>query len=267
MKKRIQLKNLKMKSLGNRKRKIRVFLPKDYDQSKKDYPVLYMHDGQNLVDPSSFSGFAWDILKTMDDSIAYPSGMIIVGIDAHPTKRIQEYSPFLNEEAKDYIIHKVGVPEKEVVPEAKEYGEFIVKQLKPYIDRHYRTCTDEKNTFIAGSSCGGIVSIYIGLKYPDIFSVIGAFSPAYWLLKEELFTWIRAQTIPETTLIYHDMGDLETEMNADVLVDQREFDHLIKQKINPKNVVMVVDSGAIHNEYYWALRFRKFYQLALDHAK
>lgn len=101
------------------------------------------------------------------------------------------------------------MPKLEIKPEALEYGDFIITQVKPYIDSNFRTYKDRNHTFIAGSSCGGIISIYLGLKYQNIFSIIGAFSPAFWFVRKPFFDSIKSINIDKNIIIYHDMGTKE----------------------------------------------------------
>lgn len=255
---RVIIKEFIVKTLENRKKIVRVFLPKDYNKSKKLYPVLYMHDGQNLIDKSPFSGFSWEVLKSMDEFYDRNQGFIIVGIDHDPLKRILEYSPYIPRNLNRYLNKKVGIPKNEIRPEADYYGEFIVNQLKPYIDKEYRTLSDLDNTALAGSSCGGLISIYLGLKYQDVFSTIGAFSPAYQFLPS-IKGFLKKQVFNDKIRIYHDMGGNELGILSCTLVRQlRIFNKSLLKKISKKRVVMVFDKPAKHNEYYWSIRFKKF---------
>ncbi|MDD3107580.1 MAG: alpha/beta hydrolase-fold protein, partial [Bacilli bacterium] len=208
MKNRVEDFEMSMDHLDHRKKRIQVFLPQDYDETEsKRYPVLYMHDGQNLVEPSKYSGYSWDIVRTIDElqSKGIIDGIIIVGIDASKTKRIQEYSHYICKKMTRMLLKHF--PLAECNPEGKKYSDFIVNDLKPYIDTIYRT--DPLQTGTAGSSCGGNVSLYMGLYYPNVFSVIGAFSPAYWIVKKDLFPRLKEFNLPSNTKIYHDMGTKE----------------------------------------------------------
>jgi len=126
-----------------------------------------MHDGQNLFDEAT-SGFGeWGIDEYLD-SLFLKGGResIVVGIYNGSNKRMNEYNP--------YYFAQFGNGE------GKEYVDFLVKTLKPYIDKHFHTFTDKENTFIAGSSMGGIISLYAVIKYPLVFGGAGIFSPAFW---------------------------------------------------------------------------------------
>lgn len=256
---RVIIKEYQVNSLNNRAKIVRVILPKDYFETDKSYPVLYMHDGQNLIEPSPFSNCSWEVMKTMDELHDLTKGIIIVGIDSHSQKRILEYSPFFTKSVKQHLLKEIKVPESEIVPEADEYGEFIVEQLKPIIDLEYRTLKDSRNTFIAGSSCGGNISIYLGLKYQTIFSVIGAFSPAYWFVRDDLFQFVKDTNIDPDIRLYHDMGTKENgNFSLLYLKLQKTFEQIISKKISDGNRLMIVDEGALHSECYWAKRFKLF---------
>nr|HPJ24065.1 alpha/beta hydrolase-fold protein [Bacillota bacterium] len=191
--------------------------------------------------------------------------MIIVGMDSDAKKRVLEYSPNLPKSTIKHINKYDKIELSEIKPEADEYGLFIVNQVKPYIDKEYRTLTDRQHTYIAGSSCGGNISIYLGFKYQEIFSVIGAFSPAYGVLKSDFFDFVKNVEIKETIKLYHDMGSHEAgKLSFLYLNDQKKFDKLIRAKIPTRNIAMVIDKDALHNEFYWAKRFKYFYRFCLD---
>lgn len=259
MKDRVIIKKYQMESLNNRDKIVRILLPKDYYETKKFYPVVYMHDGQNLIDKSPFSGYSWNVLNALDEMHELTKGIIIIGIDCDSTKRILEYSPYLSKSMVEYVHKTTGLPLEEIKSEADAYGEFIVNQLKPKIDNLYRTKIDKEYTYIAGSSCGGVISIYLGLKYQHIFSGIGAFSPAYRFLGETISDYLKDITIEKHMKIYHDMGTKEAGLLSPFLVkNMKKFDKLIKEKININNVLMIKDPKAKHNELYWARRFKGF---------
>jgi len=261
LKKRVIVKQFTIDSLENRKKKIRIILPEDYYKSTVSYPVLYMHDGQYLVDKAPHSGYSWEVLKTMDELSDKYGSLIIVGLDSHEKKRVQEYSPILTRNVIKYINKTVGVDLKEIKPEADQYGEFIINQVKPYVDKDFRTKPDRDNCFIAGSSCGGIISIYLGLKYQDVFSIIGALSPAYWFVRDEFYSFVERTEIKYKMKLYHDMGTKENGKYSNLYLEyQKKFDSVISKKIVPINIKMIIEEGSKHNEYYWANRFKEFYR-------
>lgn len=265
MEKRVIIQEYKIKSLDNRIKKVRVLLPKDYYETNKNYPVIYMHDGQNLIDKSYFSGFSWEILSTLDSMHELTGGMIVVGIDCDDKKRILEYSPYISNAMKKYINKTAKVPFNEIKPEADEYGDFIVNQLKPEIDNTYRTKKDKLNTYIAGSSCGGVISIYLGLKYQNIFSAIGTFSPAYRFIGKSIKEYLKDIQVENYLKIYHDMGTKESGLFSFRYVRlMQQFNKIIISKTSKSRVLMKKDIKAKHNEYYWSIRFKDFVNFIIN---
>jgi predicted alpha/beta superfamily hydrolase len=150
-----------------RARRVWVYLPPGYATSGRRYPVLYMHDGQNVFDAAT-SGFGeWGVDETLDSLHARGGpDAIVVAVDHGGTRRMDEYSPWRNA--------RYGGGEGDA------YVDFLAHTLKPYVDRHYRTQPNRESTGIAGSSMGGLISLYAGLKYPEVFGRVGVFSPALW---------------------------------------------------------------------------------------
>ncbi|MDQ6829021.1 MAG: alpha/beta hydrolase-fold protein, partial [Gemmatimonadota bacterium] len=148
-----------------------VYLPPGYvEGSHRRYPVLYMHDGQNLFDiATSFGKTEWGMDEAAQTLILTGAidPLIIVGIYNAGALRIDEYTP-TRDSAK-----KVG-------GKANLYGRMLVEELKPFIDGEYRTLPDLANTGLGGSSLGGLVSLYLGLKYAGIFGRLGILSPSVW---------------------------------------------------------------------------------------
>jgi len=155
----------------NRARRIWLYLPPDYATSTKRYPVLYMHDGQNLFDnATAFSG-EWGVDEALDQLQAQGDyGCIVVGVDNGGASRTSEYTPYAN------ALYGGG--------QGNAYVDFLSNTLKPYIDQNYRTKTDRLHTGIMGSSLGGLISLYGGIKKPEVFGRIGVFSPAFWINPE-----------------------------------------------------------------------------------
>lgn len=256
--KRVIISQLQMKSLENRSKTIRVFLPKDYDETDKYYPVLYMHDGQNLMDSSPFSGHSWDILTTLDALHDLTGGIIVVGIDSDDSRRLLEYTPVIHKSLHKYL-RKQNIPETQIKAEADAYGNFILRQLKPIIDQSYRTKPKKHSTWMAGSSCGAIISLYLGLKYQDQFSCIGAFSPAYWFGQKKLTQMIKAQGVQSDICVYHDMGTQEGRfLNFLNILNVHRFHRLLVTHMASDKVMKIIDSQATHSELYWAKRFPEF---------
>ena len=231
-----------------RKRTIRLYLPPDYDNSEERYPVLYMHDGQNLFDNSTSFAGEWQVDETLERLYHQHimNGVIVVGIDNHPTKRLDEYSPWYNEE------YKSG-------GEGAKYVEFIVETLKPWIDSHYRTKVEAEHTGIAGSSMGGLISLYAGSRYPQVFSRLGIFSPAFWFAKDELLEYLIKYPLLKSNRVYIDVGTAEgntPKQRAAYLNDAKDiYKFLGKSGMPENNIRMDIAEGAGHNETAWAKRF------------
>lgn len=218
-------------------KKIWIYLPKDYSATAKKYSVIYMHDAQNIFDAkTSFSG-EWNVDEKLD-SLKAP--VIVVGIEHGNEKRIDELTPFKNE--------KYGGGN------ADNYLDFIVKTLKPYIDKNYRTKPKAKNTIIMGSSLGGLVSYYAILKYPEVFGKAGVFSPAFWF-SNDIYT-LTEQTPKIKTKIYFLCGDKESD---DMVKDMTKMERLLDTKrcyclhLTKSKIV----KGGEHNEKLWRDGFVK----------
>lgn len=253
--------------ISDEQRTIRVFLPSDYYwNEEKSYPVLYMHDGQNLFDPSEASfGKAWNIGSAMEvlESQHEIEDIIIIGIDSNTRGygRMNEFSPWVHNRP-DYV---QGVPEINAGGEGDKYVDFIVHGVKPFIDHQYRTLPERQNTAIAGSSLGALISIYAGLKYNHIFSKIGALSPALWFAKNELLNYVRNCELENEMKIYIDVGTEETsyhkiaEFPQIYLNDTLELHGALKEKnIDEYHLKLFIEDGAKHNEESWGRRFYGF---------
>lgn len=252
----------------DRMKTIRVFLPSTYyTEPSQFFDVLYMHDGQNLFDPKTSSyGNHWKIPETLKEleQKSEIKGYIVVGIDCNNgedgRKRLDEYSPWINSDLSEYFGKGASAG-----GEGEAYVDFLVHTLKPYIDQHYRTNINRENTIIAGSSMGGVISLYAGFKYPVIFSKIGAFSTAAWFAKAELFEYIKNQFGKENLKIYLDIGTKEGSDQSKVdleniyVKDSIELnDLLLNLGLPEENLKFIIDEEAIHNEIAWANRFPDF---------
>lgn len=187
----------------NKKRRVRVLLPKNYDKEKsKSYPVLYMHDGQNIFySRESYSGHSWKIIPLIKNHDMLPK-MIIVAIDNSSEDRIDEYTPWqLNPEELDRTNHVGGY--------GIEYGEWVVNTIKPFIDEQYRTKTDRRDTLLAGSSLGGLITAYMGAAYPNVFGSLGVFSLASWVNEEPFLNYIKEHPLDSNTKVYIQVGTEE----------------------------------------------------------
>lgn len=218
-------------------RQLTIYLPIDYDNSNTNYPVLYMHDGQNLFQKgASFAG-EWRVDESLDSLKAQ---VIVVGIDHGGDRRIQELTPYPNE--------KYGGGD------ADRYLNFMVATLKPYIDSHYRTRRGREYTIIMGSSLGGLVSLYAIAKYPDTFGKAGVFSPALWF-NREIYDTLLDSNIGSATL-YFMAGDSE---DPDMVPDLEKMFTLLQAKGKAVHLIKKIVAGGKHNEALWAKEFTQAY--------
>jgi predicted alpha/beta superfamily hydrolase len=232
-----------------RERMVRVYLPNKYNEDQeKRYPVLYMHDGQNLYkDEDAGYGMSWGISEFLDHS---ELEMIVVGIDCNDGyKRLDEYSPWASSEMR-----KIFAPELDGIGgEGKDYIEYIVHELKPMIDRNYRTIPEE--TSMAGSSMGGLISTFAACKYPEIFKKIASVSSAYWFTQEEIEQLIKDSDLSSIEKFYLDVGTNESSGAIDsrrYIESSEAIYSLLKDKV--KDVEFIIAEGAVHNELAWRER-------------
>lgn len=220
-------------------KKIYVYLPLEYGTSSKKYPVIYMHDAQNLFDAKTSYAGKWKIDETLD---SLKANVIIIGIEHGNQKRLDELTPYKNE--------KYGGGKADL------YLDFIVSDLKPYVDKTYRTKPNKNNTAIMGSSLGGLVSFYAGLKYPKVFGKVGCFSPSFWF-SDEIYK-LMENTKKINTKIYFMCGDSESE---NMVAEMEKMENLIREKRCDclHLTKMKVVKGGKHNEKLWANEFAKAY--------
>jgi predicted alpha/beta superfamily hydrolase len=218
----------------NHPRDVIVWFPPSYDKdSLRRYPVLYMHDGQNVFDPStSFIGYDWHVDEVADSLIktGKMNEVIVVGIYNTP------------ERADEYGDTKLG----------RAYMRFLVEKVKPMIDSMYRTLPDRENTAVMGSSMGGLMSFLLIWNYPEIFSMAGCLSPVF---REPLIRSVAAYEGADKKIkIYMDNGgvglDDELQKGCDGMLQAL---YKIGFLMNG-NLVWYKDSTAEHNERAWAAR-------------
>lgn len=231
----------------DRKRRIWVYLPPDYETSTKSYPVIYMHDGQNLFDSYTAGYGEWGVDEMMDSLYLKNHSMaIIVGVDHGGEHRLTEYNPFSNE----------GFGKGR----GSDYVDFLARTLKPYIDQNFRTKASLKNTSIAGSSMGGLISLYTVAKYPKVFGKAGVFSPALWIAPE-IFDYL-AGNKGRGNKIYFVAGDLES--NQMVPDMKKIFDQLVLHGKKKRHVFYKASPDGKHSEWFWHREFPQFYEWIMN---
>jgi len=230
-----------------RYRRIWLYLPPEYYTTKKRFPVLYMHDGQNLFDDAAAFSEEWCVDETIN---AAKDKCIVVGIDNSAAHRINEYSFHDNQHGRG---------------EGRQYLEFIVHTLKPYIDSTYRTLKEPAFTGIAGSSMGGLISFYAGLYFPQVFGILGVLSPSFWLVPhvfdETKHLLEKNNNVVQRYFFY--AGGQEGE-NMDKHV--RSMVKILKGYSNMK-VKQILNPGGTHSEGHWREHFPVFFQWMMSGMK
>ena len=232
-----------------RKRRIWIYLPPDYAKSKKKFPVLYMQDGQNLFDNATSYAGEWGVDEYLDS--IFKKGekeVIVIGIDNGLSKRMSEYNPW------EFENYGKG--------EGNQYVDFLVKNLKPFIDNHYRTLKSKQNTFIAGSSMGGLISLYAVLKYPKVFGGAGIFSPAFWTASGIDSTVIADAKKTNSRLFFYAGGKEGDSMIPDMKRIEKEI-----KKRSSSPIKEMIDPNAQHNEAAWRKYFPDFYEWTIERKR
>jgi glycosidase/predicted alpha/beta superfamily hydrolase len=229
-------------------RRLWIYLPPGYATSTRRYPVLYMHDGQNVFDARTSFASEWGVDETLDSLHALGQGdAIVVAVDHGGQKRFDEYDPWINSR---YGGGKGGL-----------YVDFLVQTLKPYVDRHYRTLPDRLHTGVAGSSLGGLISLYAELKYPDVFGRAAVFSPSYWVAPEIYALARRARPRPGTR-IYIVTGGQEGDKPEEYAHDhQRMVDTLVAAGFTlGRDLQPALRPDGKHAEWFWRREFPAAYE-------
>jgi len=203
-----------------------------------------MHDGQNLFDVITSSSREWGIDETLEDFFenGETEGVIVVGIENGGAHRTQEYSPW-----------EFQLDNEILGGEGDEYVDFLVNTLKPHIDENYRTLPDRENTGIAGSSMGGLISLYAAIKYQGIFSKVCAMSSSFWIGYDNMMSFLTSNPKEDNMLIYLDAGELEGQDMVDNT--NRVYDKLLGIGFSQDELMKILDEDGEHNEAFWRERF------------
>jgi len=252
--------NFNSKYIPNRN--IDIILPPNYSSNLK-YPVLYMHDGQNLFDPStSFIGVDWGVDKTLEwlvkENKIRPA--IVIGI-WNNGERISEYMPqkayemLTKNKADKFSKYYKEKFQNDISIYSDNYLKFIVEELKPFIDSEFNTLTNQENTFIMGSSMGGLISAYAMSEYPNIFGGAGCLS-THWLAGEGIVIDYLKTNLPnpKNHKFYFDYGT-ET-LDREYEPYQQKMDRVMKKfgYEKDKNWVTYKFEGEEHSERSWRKR-------------
>jgi predicted alpha/beta superfamily hydrolase len=225
-------------------RDITVYVPPQYDaQPNRRFPVLYLHDGQNLFDPgtSFVSGRTWRVAETADETVntGEVTPLIIVGIANTGDRRLAEYTP-----VPDW---KMGGGE------ADKYGRLISEDLIPFINANYRTLHGRENTGMGGSSLGGLVTLYLGLKYADLFSRLAVLSPSVWWNHKSIIGYVNEARLDHRPRMWLDVGDAE---GRRALADADLLERRLKANGWRRDIDLRYErvAGGTHDEAAWAER-------------
>ena len=230
------LEGLYSPQLDNR-RNVITYLPPSYGTGTRRYPVIYMHDGQNLFDEATSFAEEWNVDNTMNALSQVGLEAIVVGV-FNTEGRLDEYSPFEDAEGRG------GAGDR--------YLDFLVDTLKPRIDRDFRTRPGRDHTLVAGSSMGGLISLYAFFRRPDVFGNSGIMSPSLWFAERSIFPFVEAA--PYTPgKVYLDVGTLE---GKETVADVRHLRELLLGKgyRRHRDLVYVEAKGAGHSEVAWSQR-------------
>jgi len=234
-----------------------VYLPPGYHElPQRRFPVLYMQDGQNLFDgaTSFVPGMDWHVGDTADDFILTGAvqPLIIVGIYNVGKVRTHEYTPTK--------VPRLGGGR------ADRYAKFLVQEVMPFIQREYRVLTDARMTGIGGSSLGGLLSLYLGLKHPQIFGRVAALSPSAWWDQLFIHRFAKDAPVEPRPRIWLDIG---TKEGPRIVHEVEEFRDILVQKgwQLGKDLQYQRIEGAEHNEAAWAERVGPFLQFLYPAAE
>lgn len=234
--------------LDNR-RDILVYLPPDYRRfSRARYPVLYMHDGQNVFDAATaFAGVEWGVDETAERLIRKKliESLIIVAVANTGEDRIHEYAPTRG------VIDAKAKRKKRSRGLARLYGQFLIEELKPYIDKRYRTKREAEFTGLGGSSLGGLVTLAIGILFPNAFSRLMVMSPSIWWDDFAIYRLVDSIKDKPSLKIWLDTGTAEPGWEQG-----RELrDRLVEKGWKLFDDLHYFEAqGADHSETAWAAR-------------
>ena len=239
-------------------RLIRIYLPKNYASEDQSYPVLYMHDGQNIFqDDDAIGGTSLKIENYLDEN---ELKVIVVGIDQNSEERLDEYCPWRCGEYSKKFLGKEALDGGK----GEQYVEFIVNELKPFIDHNYRTL--KEHTAMAGISLGGLISTYAMCRYPQIFKNIAILSSAFYRNQEEIEKLIKCTDLSLIENVYLDCGTKEARndeaISMEFLASNKVIFEILKEKL--PNVEFQIVKGAEHNYLSFRERVPKLFASLLS---
>ncbi len=236
-----------MPELG-RTRRIWAYLPPDYYNTNNYYPVLYLHDAQNLFDAVYAFGSEWSVDESMQSMFnTFSPSAIIIGIDNGEADRLNEYSPWVNSQ------YGGG--------QGEAYAAFIVNTLKPFVDNYFRTLPGREYTGIMGSSMGGLISFFSSMNYQNVFGKAGIFSPSFWF-SDSIYSFISQTGHQSPMRMYFLAGDQESSsMIPDI---NSVMNALSSAGFSGNEMHLKTVQGGQHAEWFWASEFSEAFQWLFD---
>lgn len=232
----------------NREARLYIGLPDNYEHTDKTYPVIYMQDGHNVfLEEDAFKGVTWGMLDLHKKHPDLPD-FIVVALDcAHNEKRLDEYGAFRFQ--FEGMSRTCG-------GEGDKYLSYLAYDLKPFIDKHYRTKKGQGYTAIMGSSMGGIISLYAGLKYHDVFGIIASLSGSFFVSLSPYLDLINKTDLSPLKKVYLDTGDSEIAggNELDYVESNLEIYNALKRKLSADKLSFQLIDGGKHFEADWAAR-------------
>lgn len=234
----------------NRDVSLYIGLPDKYDQTSKRYPVLYMQDGHNVfLKEDSFLGQTWQMLELYQENNDLAQ-VIVVALNASQKDkgRFYEYSPYhFTIENEDFKGYGGG---------GDTYVDYMVDTIKPMIDKRYRTISSD--SAIMGSSLGGFIALYAGLKYPNVYKKVASLSGSYFVALDPMIKAIETSNLDSINCIYMDTGDAEIAGGNpnDYIESNRKIYQALLEKVGNEKLIFRIIKGGKHNEIDWAKRLK-----------
>ncbi len=231
---------------GEEERLVYLYLPENWEHSGQRYPVMYMFDGHNVFfDSHATYGKSWGMGEYLDEN---HKQLIVVAVECthNGNARLSEYSPL------DLEMPEVG----SIKGHGKEYMDWLIGTLKPMIDANYPTLPAREYTSIAGSSMGGLMSLYAVCEYNDVFGKAACISPSFWVAKDRVLDIVANSAIATDSSIYIDYGSLELpnhDNSSEALFSVARL--LLTKRVN---VVLKIVPGGMHNESSWQKQIPAF---------
>ena len=222
-------------------RTIHLYLPDDYEYSDERYPVMYMYDGHNLFyDEDATYGKSWGLLEFLNH---YDKDFIIVGIECNHEgrERLNEFCPY------DCPHSYLG----DIIGKGEQLMDWVIDELKPYIDEHYRTIPFRECTGIAGSSMGGLMALYTVIHYKQYFSKAACLSSAIGLCQNQLKEELKNADISPDTRVYMSHGKKETRNQQHLNHVQNLLSYFYKEFVKRGAASYINITNGQHNEASW----------------